>query len=93
MKQHRWSSAMGSTLGLLTPAILVWGCSTTYSVGPGGKPDTEYSHEEMNGEIYERHVSIELRDGMCVVGGTGIGLVSGSPAGAMIGHSYIYEFR
>ena len=62
-KRSRWPTSIVSTTGLLVPAIVLWGCSTTYSVGPGGKTETDYSYADMSEEIHERHVSIELLDG------------------------------
>lgn len=44
--------------------IFFCGCSSTYLVSSTGKPDVEYSYQEMNEELKGQDVKIELKDGM-----------------------------
>jgi major membrane immunogen (membrane-anchored lipoprotein) len=44
-------------------AILLTGCSSSYTVSSTGRPNAEYSYAEMNEELTGRDVIIELKDG------------------------------
>ena len=44
-------------------AICLYGCSSSYTVSSAGKPNTEYSYQEMNEELNGRHITIEMKDG------------------------------
>ena len=48
---------------LVILAIRICGCSSSHTVGSGGKPNSEYGYGEMNEELAGRDVIIELRDG------------------------------
>ncbi len=56
------------------PALLFWlalfltGCSSSYTVSSIGKPNSEYSYQEMNEELRGRNVTIELNDGREISG-------------------------
>lgn len=45
-------------------AIFLCGCSSSYLVSPTGKPDADYSYQEMNEELEGQDVKIEMKDGM-----------------------------
>ena len=44
-------------------AIFLCGCSSSYLVSSTGKPDAEYSYQEMNEKLKGWDVKIELKDG------------------------------
>jgi hypothetical protein len=44
-------------------AIFLCGCSSTYLVSSTGKPNAEYSYQEMNEKLKEWDVKIKLKDG------------------------------
>jgi uncharacterized protein YceK len=44
-------------------AILLSGCSSSYLVSSTGKPNAEYSYQEMNEKLIGWDVEIELKDG------------------------------
>jgi len=49
---------------LFSLAIFLCGCSSSYLVSSTGKPDADYSYQEMNEELKGEDVKIELKDGM-----------------------------
>ena len=63
MKHHFRPSELKLTPILVGLAICLYGCSSSYTVSSVGKPNSEYSYQEMNQELNGRHVGIELEDG------------------------------
>lgn len=63
MNQHLLLSELKLLAMLFGLVIFLCGCSTSYSVSSMGKPNSEYSCQEMNEELNGRHVKIEMKDG------------------------------
>lgn len=60
----RWLKPIALLSGL---AAFSTGCSSTYTVSSTGKPDAEFSHQEMIEELAGRDVTIELKDGISIL--------------------------
>lgn len=63
MKRHLCPPELKLATILFCLAICLCGCSSSYTVSSGSKPNSEYSYQEMNEELTGRHVTIELKDG------------------------------
>ena len=63
MKHHLCPPELKLTAILFGLAIFLCGCSSSYLVSSTGKPDAEYSYQEMNEELKGQDVKIELKDG------------------------------
>lgn len=60
----RWLKLIALLSGL---AAFSPGCSSSYTVSSTGKPDAEYSHQEMIEELTGRDVTIQLKDGRSIL--------------------------
>ncbi len=63
MKHHLCRPDLNLITMLFGLAIFLCGCSSSYTVSSAGKPNSEYSYQEMNEELTGRDVNIELKDG------------------------------
>lgn len=63
MKHHVCPLVLKLIATLCGLAIVLSGCSSSYTVGSGGKSNSEYSYQEMNEELRGRNVNIGLKDG------------------------------
>jgi hypothetical protein len=63
MKHPLCSHELKLTTVLFCSALFLCGCSSSYTVSSAGKPNAEYTYQEMNEELNGRHVTIELKDG------------------------------
>jgi hypothetical protein len=44
-------------------AICLSGCSSSYTVSAAGKPNSEYSYQEVNEMFHGRHATVEMKNG------------------------------
>ncbi|MFN0158917.1 MAG: hypothetical protein ACKVRP_12705 [Bacteroidota bacterium] len=62
MKYHSCPTELKLTTLFFGLAIVLTGCSSSYTVSSGGKPNSEYSYGEMIEELRGQQVNIELKD-------------------------------
>ena len=63
MRHHFRPPELKLTAILVGLAICLYGCSSSYTVSSIGKPNAQYSYQEVNEELRGRDVKIELKDG------------------------------